>query len=92
MLGVFPDWVYQQDEVALARGDRLVLFSDGITEAENSDGEQFGDERLRAFWSSIGPWTQPSLQRKIVSAVADFSDGALQDDSTLLVIGNRVRF
>lgn len=86
VLGVFPDWVYQLGEITLASGDRLVLFSDGITEAENSDSEQFGEERLLSMVGQNRTLEATALQRKIVSAVADFSDGALQDDSTLLVI------
>jgi phosphoserine phosphatase RsbU/P len=86
LLGVFPDWVYQQGEVLLAPGDRLVLFSDGITEAENSTGEQFGDERLLAIVAANRVLGATALRRKIISAVAAFSEGALQDDATLLVI------
>jgi phosphoserine phosphatase RsbU/P len=91
VLGVLPDWVYQQDEVALTPGDRLVLFSDGITEVENRNGDQFGDERLASILVQHRTLDATALQRKIVAAVADFShgalDGALQDDATLLVIG-----
>ncbi len=86
VLGVFPDWVYRQGEVRLAPGDRLLLFSDGITEAENAAGEQFGEDRLLSILAQNRTLDATSLQKKIVSQVAGFSEGALQDDSTLLVM------
>lgn len=86
LLGVFPDWVYQQGEALLAPGDRLVLFSDGITEAEDSNGEQFGEEQLLGIIEANRSLDATSLRKKIISAVAAFSNGALQDDATVLVI------
>src|SRR6267142_1914560 len=42
VLGHFPDWKYEQDTVRLGRGDRMVIYTDGIAEATNVAGEQFG--------------------------------------------------
>jgi sigma-B regulation protein RsbU (phosphoserine phosphatase) len=86
VLGVFPDWVYQQGEVTLAPGDRLVLFSDGITEVENTQGDQFGEERLLGIIAANRASDATALRKKILRTVADFSNGAQQDDATLLVI------
>ncbi len=86
LLGVFPDWVYQQGEVSLSPGDRLVLFSDGITEAENAQGDPFGEDRLLGILAANPALDATALRKRIVSAVADFSDGVPQDDATLLVI------
>jgi phosphoserine phosphatase RsbU/P len=46
VLGVFPNWKYGDSVMQLAPGDRLVLFTDGITEAAKANGEQFGEEGL----------------------------------------------
>ena len=46
VLGVFPSPKYLQGQVDLAPGGRLLLFTDGITEAEDSGGNQFGEDRL----------------------------------------------
>lgn len=46
MLGVLPDWTYQSYIAQLQPGDVLLLSTDGITEAENAEVEEFGDERL----------------------------------------------
>jgi phosphoserine phosphatase RsbU/P len=86
LLGVFPDWVYEQAEVSLIAGDRLVLFSDGISDAENLNGDQFGEERLLSILQANRTLDATALRKRILSEVADFSGGALQDDSTLLVI------
>ncbi len=45
-VGMMPDMTYQSQTIQLQPGDRLFLYSDGITECENPDGEQFGDDRL----------------------------------------------
>jgi sigma-B regulation protein RsbU (phosphoserine phosphatase) len=47
VLGAFTDSHYRQSEIQLLAGDRLVLFTDGLTEASNTNGEEFGEERLR---------------------------------------------
>jgi serine phosphatase RsbU (regulator of sigma subunit) len=42
---VFEDWLYEQEEVQLRSGDRLLMYTDGITESRNSAGEEFGGDR-----------------------------------------------
>ena len=86
VLGVFPDWSYRQAQIEVAPGDRLLLFSDGITEAENAAGAQFGEDRLLDLLVRNRSLDATSLRRKIMAAVADFAGGALQDDATLVVI------
>src|SRR5262249_5794286 len=46
MLGAFARWTCREASVELSRGDALVLYSDGVTEAGIEDGEEFGDQRL----------------------------------------------
>ncbi len=46
VLGAFPERSYEQSAATIAAGGRLLMFTDGITEAENASGEEFGDERL----------------------------------------------
>ena len=86
VLGVFPDWNYTQARVQLAAGDRLVLYTDGITEAENRAGEQFGDRRLLELVACSRHLDAELLRGRITSAVADFAGRRLRDDATVVVM------
>ena len=85
-LGIFPDWRYEAGEIQLAAGDRLVLFTDGVTEAMSPQFEEFGEERLLALLTADPELGAAELQEKILQAVTAFSAGDLQDDATLIVM------
>jgi sigma-B regulation protein RsbU (phosphoserine phosphatase) len=85
VLGLFPKWECRVAEIELAPGDTLVLYTDGVTEAMNSTGEEFGKSRLldtlRCFHHlPVGP-----LLQAIVEAVQQFNEGDQQDDITLVI-------
>ena len=85
MLGALPDWTYQDYTAQLQPGDRLLLSTDGITEAENATLEEFGDERLlEAARARNG--TALEIQRTIMQQVTAFCGGNFRDDATLLVL------
>jgi len=86
VLGVFPDGSYEQGQVAIQNGDRLVLYTDGITEVRNSNDEEFGEPRLIDLVVDNRACSAPSLQARLIEAVAAFSDGHFQDDATLIVM------
>ena len=86
VLGVFPDAVYGQDRIPIGSGDRLVLFTDGITEARDAGRRGVrrgspGGARARASGCSA-----PALQARITETVSAFTDGRFQDDATLIVM------
>jgi sigma-B regulation protein RsbU (phosphoserine phosphatase) len=85
-LGLFPDWNYARGEVQLAAGDRLVLFTDGVTEASNAAGEEFGEERLLTVLLENRHLSAGELQARILAEVAKFSGGRFEDDATLVVL------
>jgi sigma-B regulation protein RsbU (phosphoserine phosphatase) len=84
VLGVFPERNYEQREIKLHSGDRLALFTDGLTEARNADGEEFGEERLRKMLT-LETLSAGELQARIFNAVTEFCAGDFHDDVTLMV-------
>jgi sigma-B regulation protein RsbU (phosphoserine phosphatase) len=86
VLGVFPDAVYEQDSVHVRSGDRLILFTDGITEARRADDEEFSETRLIEVALDNRACSAPALQARLAEAVATFTGGAFQDDATLIVL------
>jgi sigma-B regulation protein RsbU (phosphoserine phosphatase) len=85
VLGVFPDWEYREEHVDLEPGDRLVLFTDGITEIANADGDEFGEERLMELLRAHRALDAEAMQKRVMGAIAEFSGGNFQDDATLIV-------
>ena len=86
VLGVFPEGTYDQAQTLFHSGDRLVLFTDGITEAFNPADEEFGESRLTDAVVANRSCSAPALQARLSAAVADFSHGRFQDDATLIVM------
>ena len=88
VLGVFPDTQYEQGQAALGAGDRLILFTDGITEVRNADDEEFGETRLIDIAVANRSCSAPALQARLTDAVTRFSNGAFHDDATLIVLAS----
>jgi sigma-B regulation protein RsbU (phosphoserine phosphatase) len=86
MLGAFEEWDCSEEEVSLETGDTLLLYSDGVTEAENASGEDFGEDRLIRRLRECSGFPAGDLVREIVRAVAAFSGASLADDVTVVAI------
>jgi FixJ family two-component response regulator len=86
VLGPFPDWPYEQGEIALCSGDRILLFTDGVTEVRNPQGEEFSEERLIEWLIESRGLDAGALQQILLSAVTEFSGGNYHDDLTLIVV------
>ncbi len=86
VLGVFPSWKYEDFSVNLKSGDRLLLFTDGITEAEDAQGEEFGAERVAAIGKAHAASSAAELTRQMLAQVSDFCGAQFQDDATLVVL------
>ena len=85
VVGLFEEWQCETAEVELAPGDTLVLYTDGVTEAENAAGEQFGEGALLDTLKSHAHLPVGPLLQTVVGAVERFSDGQQQDDVTLVI-------
>jgi sigma-B regulation protein RsbU (phosphoserine phosphatase) len=87
ILGLFEQATYDQETVTLDPGDVLVVYSDGVTEALNADGQEFGDERLLDCIQKDLDASPAELLDRLLSAVRGFAAGAAQhDDITALVL------
>jgi sigma-B regulation protein RsbU (phosphoserine phosphatase) len=86
VLGAFADSTYRQGEVALGSGDRLLLFTDGITEVCNSAGEEFGEARLRELLEREHHRSAADLQKTIMDRVNEFCGSQFEDDAALMVV------
>lgn len=86
-LGVVPDMPYQQQSIRLDPGDLMFLYTDGVTEAMNEEGEEFGVERLQEVFASKPPSSTKEANEAVFSAVSDFAgDTAQSDDITCLAV------
>jgi sigma-B regulation protein RsbU (phosphoserine phosphatase) len=86
VLGVFPDADYQGAELALRSGDRLLLYTDGISEVLNGAEQEFGEERLQALLARHRHLGAADLHAAMMDEITRFAVSGFQDDATLLVI------
>jgi len=89
-LGVMPDFEFQQHALTLRPGERLVLYTDGVTEAINPDNEEFGVRRLEILLHRVHQLPPAALIQRVLADVVVFADSAPQaDDITLLALAYR---
>ena len=86
VLGPFRSWHYTDAQINLGTGDRLLLFTDGVTELRNSSADEFGEDRLIELLVGKRELDAEALRDRIVEAVVEFGGGEFQDDATLLVL------
>lgn len=86
VLGAFAESTYRQGEVDLSSGDRLLLFTDGVTEVRNLAGEEFGEARLRDLLRRERYRPANDLQKTIMDQVSEFCGGQFEDDAALMVV------
>lgn len=86
-IGLFPNSVYDELEIELRPGERLFLYSDGVTEARSAAGEPFGVTRLLATLREARGGSLEQAAAAVDAAIARWSDGtARRDDITLLAL------
>lgn len=91
-VGIFERWDYVEGEVAFGPGDTLLLYSDGVTEALDPFGAEFGEARLEALWREHGGGPSGPLIQRVLEAVAEFRGPAEQsDDITLVAVAAHAR-
>ncbi len=86
LIGVLEDVFYEERTMELQPGDVLILYTDGVTEAKNEGGEQFGEERLYHVVGEKGHLPAQELLDEIYRRVREFSGGLAQRDDITVVI------
>jgi serine phosphatase RsbU (regulator of sigma subunit) len=86
-LGMFDFAVYQTSTFQLDKGDILVVYSDGLTDARNRQDEMFGEPKLLQIIGEEAPLGSEALHRRLLQAMAEFTEDMPQtDDITFLVV------
>jgi serine phosphatase RsbU (regulator of sigma subunit)/transcription elongation factor Elf1 len=86
VLSFFPEWKYEETTIELLGNDRVLLYTDGISETENFKQEEFGEARLA--WLLKDYRSQPIMEtmQLLVRDVQEYNQGKYRDDSTLLLL------
>ncbi len=85
-LGMFDFESYECRALHLDQGDILVVYSDGLTDAESPTGEMFGEKRLLEIIRQEGPLGSPPVEQTILKAIENFTQGMPQTDDITFVI------
>jgi hypothetical protein len=86
VLGVFDDPAYTETEVVLGPGDRVILYTDGVSETWNGTGEEFGEDRIVAAARGVASAGAEETQHRILDALESFARGSYHDDVTTVVL------
>jgi sigma-B regulation protein RsbU (phosphoserine phosphatase) len=86
-LGIMPEATFDEQRLELQNGDQLLVYSDGLTEAQNPTGEFFGEQRLLDLLPELSGFTSEQLGERLVSEVDWFvGDGRATDDLSIVVL------
>ena len=87
VLGLFPDIAYHEADIDLRAGDLLVAFTDGVTDALNSAGEEFGEERLKDVLRAAAGISAAEVSERLAATMRDWIGSAEpHDDLTFVVV------
>ena len=89
VLGTLRQWKYHQEQADLRSGDRLVLFTDGITECANAEDAEFGEERLLGLVLQNVQLPADQLKDLILESARAHCNGMMNDDATLIAAAVR---
>jgi sigma-B regulation protein RsbU (phosphoserine phosphatase) len=90
-LGMFDIASYQSRPLQLNPGDILVVYSDGLTDAQNKQDQMFGEERLLQIIREEGRLGSQAIKQKLLNAIEEFTEGTPQTDDITLVVVEKYR-
>ena len=85
-LGVMNDVSYDQEQLTLSAGDRLLLYTDGVIEMPDASGDLFGSHRLLAVLEQAGNGSLTAVKNTVLAALRQHAGGLTHDDVTLMLI------
>jgi sigma-B regulation protein RsbU (phosphoserine phosphatase) len=85
-VGMFPNWAYEEGAVQLDQGDLVLAYTDGVTEAVNPAGEEWGEEGLLRAAAEHDAQSADEMVEGIFRSMDEFSLGHQTDDATVLVL------
>jgi phosphoserine phosphatase RsbU/P len=88
-LGMLGDFTYEEESTLLEPGDTLVIYSDGVTEAMNKNGELFGEERLASVLADSRRDAPEAIVERIVAAIKEYAGTTPQSDDVTIVVVKR---
>lgn len=86
VIGAFHRSTFTEREIQLCEGDKMLLFTDGVTEARDASGEEFGEHRLEQCLRSYRGSNAAELRSLILREVSEFCSDHFDDDATLLAV------
>jgi sigma-B regulation protein RsbU (phosphoserine phosphatase) len=86
VLGVSNDWTYHTGTTPFGPGDRLVCYTDGMTEARSPGDEEYGEERLAQLTAATPVGNAEALADILSASVLAWTSGPAHDDATLIVV------
>ena len=91
VLGMFDFATYESTSMHLCAGDILVVFSDGLPDAQNRKEEMFGEERLLGVIRQKAPFGSDVLEKSLLNAIQEFTQGTPQTDDITFVVVEKSR-
>jgi sigma-B regulation protein RsbU (phosphoserine phosphatase) len=86
-LGLTSKAKYKESKLSLSKGEWMIIYSDGLTDAQNEEDVLFGEERIQALLPSLTPFAAERIGQKIVASVDEFiGDARTIDDLSIAII------
>lgn len=90
LIGIQESSVYNSRSIDLKKGQSIVLYTDGITEAQNEAEEQFGEDRLKIWLKNHQELSAKEVITKLQEKIADFRSGDQQEDDTTMIVIRKI--